>query len=96
MKIIVTQLSSDVLNRAWYSWLEQERERVGKLTATEQWALQNRVPYGANYFGRRSNKAQRFEQWLFAQGAEVRQHAGKNYLEFVDKSMATMFALRWS
>ena len=92
-KIAVTILDSSSLDKAWWHFLAAESERVG-LTDREQWFLAKRLPYGSE--SRRTNKSQRFEQWLFAHGAEVRRRAGKFYLEFTDAGQATMFALKWS
>lgn len=93
MKTQVTILSEDILNKLWLSWLEQERDRVG-LSKREEYFFARRLPYIAN--GRKTNKAERFEQWLFTNGAEVRRVSGKIHLEFTDDSMATLFALKYS
>jgi hypothetical protein len=95
MKYKVTTLDHNVLNKAWYAYLERERDRLGKLTEHEIDGLRYNMPYGSYSFTRRGNKAQRFEQWLFTHGAEVRKNAGKYQLEFADESQATMFALKW-
>jgi hypothetical protein len=94
MNVAVTTLSEDILNKLWLTWLGDEHLRLGKLTQREQYFLARHAPYAMN--GRKTNKAQRFEQWLFANGAEVRQKAGKFHLEFTDEALATMFALRYS
>jgi len=96
MKQKLTILGSDILDKMWYAWLEQERDRLGKLTEPEEWFLARRLPYGQGEFGRRTRKAERFEQWLFTKGAGVRRISGKLYLEFTDDSDATMFALQYS
>lgn len=95
MKVKVTNLSAEVLNKAWLSWLEDESKRAS-LTDRERYGLTRKYTYGDFYFSRKSNKAQRFEQWLFKHGAEVRQAAGKLHLEFTDETTATMFALKWA
>jgi hypothetical protein len=45
---------------------------------------------------RRGHLSQQFEQWLWEEGAVVRQINGKRYLEFSNSKNATMFALRWT
>lgn len=93
MKVKPILLETAILDKTWWHWMETERDRVG-LTDREAWFLAKRYPFGAE--SRRTNKAERFEQWLFTQGAGVRRVAGKCYLEFTDESQATMFALKWS
>lgn len=89
-------LETAILDKTWWSWLETERERLGNLKIDEEWFLAKRLPFGTGAFSRRSRKAERFEQWLFTQGAGVRKVAGKFYLEFTDEGQATLFALKWS
>ena len=89
-----TLIDSPVLDKVWWQWLEWERDRLGVLTGPEEWLLTRRVPY--NQRPRSSRKAERFEIWLFQQGAEVRKIHGKKYLEFADEHNASLFALKWS
>jgi hypothetical protein len=44
---------------------------------------------------KRSPIGKAFEEWLFAQGAGVRQINGMLYLEFVDEHEATLFTLKY-
>jgi hypothetical protein len=89
-KVKPTYLATAVLDKIWLEWLAEQPH----LTKDDHWQLAKRLGY--HFTNRRSNKAQRFEQWLFAQGAEVRKQAGKFYLELADSSDATMLALRYA
>ena len=90
----LTTLSSDILNQLWWKWLEWEQQRLGNLTESEQYQLNRRIAYNERV--RENNKADRFEKWLFQQGAEVRKRQGKKYLEFADEQQAMVFALKYS
>lgn len=94
VKVKPTTLQENVLNKVWWTWLEGERTRLGKLTKDEEYVLSRRLAYG--YFNRRGRKAERFEQWLFINGAEVRKSAGRFHLEFVEEANASMFALKYA
>jgi hypothetical protein len=89
-KVKPTYLDTEILDKIWLDWLAKQPN----LTKDDRWQLAKRL--GFVFVSRRSNKAQRFEQWLFSQGAEVRKKAGRFYLELADSSDAMLFALRWS
>ena len=82
-----TYLESDVLDRVWWRWLETAGPTQYEMSYLK--VSYNRVP-------RRINKVQRFEQWLFMQGGEVRQISGKRYVQFTDEQEAMLFALKWA
>ena len=94
MKTNVTILPENILNKLWWTWLGWERERLGKLTKDEEYAISRNLGYG--YFNRRGRKAERFELWLFSQGAEVRKNYGKFQLEFFEEANASLFALKYA
>lgn len=87
-------LAPEVLDRVWWKYLANI---MPTKIAYVQVMLKDRIDYKISYAGEhRSVKvAQEFEQWLFDQGAEVRQIKGKRYLQFVDASSATLFAMKW-
>ena len=87
-------LSPEILDRVWWKYLANTMPTRPRYV---QVMLQDRIDYKTSYAGEhRSVKVtQEFEQWLFDQGAEVRQIKGKRYLQFVDASSATLFAMRW-
>lgn len=95
MATIETELlNPEVLDRVWWKYL------IDTMSTRPQYVqvmLQDRIDYKTSYAGEhRSVKvAQEFEQWLFEQGADVKQIKGKRYLQFVDASRATLFAMRW-
>ena len=89
-KVKPTYLSTEILDKVWLDWLSKQPN----LTKDDRWQLAKQL--GFHFVSRRSKKAQRFEQWLFSQGAEVRKQAGKFYLELADSNDATLFALRWA
>lgn len=95
MATIETELlSPEVLDRVWWKYLANV---MPTKIAYVQVMLQDRINFKISYSNEhRSVKiTQEFEQWLFDQGAEVRQIKGKRYLQFVDASSATLFAMRW-
>lgn len=49
-----------------------------------------------NYASRRGKTIQDFEDWLWKQGASIRQKDGRRYLEFTDPQQATIFVLKWA
>ena len=87
-------LSPEVLDQVWWKYLANV---MPTKIAYVQVMLQDRINFKISYSSEhRSVKiTQEFEQWLFDQGAEVRQIKGKRYLQFVDASSATLFAMRW-
>ncbi len=81
-------IAPDILDKVWNDWLEQQ-----SLTAHERsWVLGR--PFGAG--SRRMNKRQRFEDWLFSQGATIKRINKQFYIEFTDPKQASFFLLRWS
>lgn len=97
MKTVIIEtelLSPEVLDRVWWKYLTNTMSTRPRYV---QVMLQDRINFKTSYAGEhRSVKvAQEFEQWLFDQGAEVRQIKGRRYLQFVDAAAATVFAMRW-
>ena len=77
-------LPEEFLNRVWNTWNIQ-------LNDTE-------VPYQTQYnrVSRRGFTAQKFENWLFPQGAMVQRINKKCYLQFTDAEEALYFRLKYS
>lgn len=95
MPVVETELlSPELLDRVWWRYLA---DTIPTKIHYVQVMLQDRINFKTSYAGEhRSVKiAQEFEQWLFDQGAEVRQIRGRRYLQFVDSAAATVFSIRW-
>lgn len=82
--------SPDLLTHIWRAWLAEFHKPV-RPTANDMFYRQ--VPF--HRISRRDPTCQRFENWLFHNGAEVRQIDGERYLHFFAEDRATLFLLRW-
>lgn len=82
-----TILSNKILDTIWCKWWQ-----------ATQGALISTVPKSYKNVSRRNRISLDFENWLFVEGngAVVRQHYSNRYLEFPNKSFATMFILKWA
>jgi hypothetical protein len=87
-----TYLNNDILNNVFHEFVQTV---YTVRTSEEKEIFLQRYPR-YEFLSRRSLAGQAFENWLFAQGAGVRQINGLLHLEFVEESDATLFALRWS
>lgn len=81
-------ISPEILNKIWNDWLDQQ-----ELTNYERNFVLGK-PYGCG--GRRSNKKERFETWLFINGGSIRRINKQFHIEFTDTSQASFFLLRYS
>ena len=81
-------ISPEILNKVWSRWCEAHCEPDSMHT------LWQYAEYGT--VSRRGNTAQRFEDWLFTQGAIVQQLNHKRFLYFSDDQQASWFMLRYS
>lgn len=86
-------LEPDLMDAVWWRFLDDLRKRTGVLSSSLEWTLSRRVSYA--YTPRRDQIARHFENWLYDQGAVVRQIQGVRHLEFTDHASATMFVMRW-
>ena len=80
-------LSNANLQKVWTNWL---------LTLQDQYISRYglRRDYDSCY--RYAGPAWVFEDWLFSQGAIVKQVKGKRHLEFMTPEQATWFKLKWT
>lgn len=79
-------LSNADLQKIWAKWMSNfEGQPIS--------GLQQRLKYDNQH--RHYGLAQRFETWLFSQGAVVKQVNGKRHLEFMTPEQATWFILKW-
>ena len=78
------ETSPEALDRVWERYLKNfTREK-------------SRYFEKYNYVSRKSATGQRFEDWLFSQGARVVQKDHKRFLRFYSEDDAIMFMLKWS
>lgn len=74
-------LAPEVLETVWTRWYQWHTGRDADLRYCN--------------LHRQSYRARQFENWLFEQGAEVRQINKKRHLRFYNERTATLFLLRW-
>jgi len=79
-----TTLSSEILDKLWVRFLVYKGINENYSPKTYKW------------ISRRTHISHEFENWLFDQGATVKQSGRNRYLQFTDESQATMFALKYS
>ena len=80
---MITLSDNTFLNRVWVNW---NTENNADNVYTNQY---DRV-------SRRGFTAQKFENWLFQQGAIVQRSNKKCYLQFTDEEEALVFRLKYS
>jgi hypothetical protein len=79
-------LSNADLQKLWANWLlTLQGQHISGYGLMMNYDTQHR-----NYGPARS-----FEDWLFSQGAVVKQVNGKRHLEFMKPEQATWFKLKW-
>jgi hypothetical protein len=91
-----TYLNNELLTKVFHQFVRDNALRWPGLSAD---ILHFNIKYDGSKWGRTSRNyglGKAFEEWLFEQGAGVRQISGRLYLEFVDDASATMFTLKWS
>jgi hypothetical protein len=76
-------LPDELLNKVWQSWNIQNNFEV---------VYQSQY----NRVARRGYNAQKFENWLFTQGAIVQRINKKCYLQFTDPEEALVFRLKYA
>lgn len=79
-------LDPEFLDKLWCKFMNDRPEPKSRYYTSDEYI----------HVSRRSYLSQKFEQWLWEQGAVVRQINGKRYLEFADSKKATIFSLRWA
>ena len=81
------RLEPEFLDTIWHNWItDKVHEEIRSIYLRRTY----------QYVSRKDVRSQRFETWLFDQGASVKQHNHKRYLEFTDEELAIIFILKHS
>lgn len=83
----MVRLEPEFLDKVWHYWVtDKVHEEIRSIYLRRTY----------QYVSRKDTRSQRFETWLFDQGASVRQHNHVRYLEFADEELALIFVLKHS
>ena len=80
----LTTVSPETLDKVWQTW------RMEHSAPNDVWP-RSYVKVSRNY-----GPGRQFEEWLFTEGAMVKQINRERHLQFLDENQASYFLLRWA